>query len=37
MRYDRELLLHGDRRDAVLDLSEIKRYGIDSYGDADYP
>jgi hypothetical protein len=36
MRYDRELLLHGDKRNAVLDLSEIKRYGIDSYGDADY-
>ena len=36
MRYDRELLLHGDKRNAVLDLPEIHRYGIDSYGDADY-
>jgi hypothetical protein len=36
MRYDRELLLHGDKRNAVLDLPEIYRYGIDSYGDADY-
>jgi hypothetical protein len=36
MLYDRELLLHGDKRNAVLDLPEIHRYGIDSYGDADY-
>src|SRR5262252_4493398 len=36
MRYDRQLLLHGQKRDAVLELAEIHRYGIDSYGDADY-
>src|SRR5215471_15649222 len=36
MRYDRQLLLHGEKRNAVLDLAEIQRFGIDSYGDADY-
>jgi len=36
MLYGRELLLHGEKRNAVLDLPEIHRYGIDSYGDADY-
>jgi hypothetical protein len=36
MLYDRELLLHGEKRNAVLELPEIHRYGIDSYGDADY-
>jgi hypothetical protein len=35
-RYDRQLLLMGEKRNAVLELSEIKRYGTDSYGDADY-
>jgi hypothetical protein len=34
--YDRELLLHGEKRNAVLDLPEIHQYGIDSYGDANY-
>src|ERR1700694_3288440 len=34
--YDRQLLLVGSRRNEVLDLSETRRYGIDSYGDADY-
>lgn len=34
--YDRELLLSGAKRNAVLGLSEVERYGIDSYGDADY-
>ncbi|HEY4865592.1 MAG TPA: hypothetical protein VIK45_08785 [Candidatus Dormibacteraeota bacterium] len=34
--YDRQLLLVGSRRNEVLDLSEARRYGIDSYGDADY-
>src|SRR4030095_16171357 len=34
--YDRELLLNGARRDAVLELWEVQRYGSDSYGDADY-
>ena len=36
MPYGRELLLHGEKRNAVLDLAEIQRFGIDSYGDADY-
>jgi hypothetical protein len=36
MLYDRDLLLHGEKRNAVLDLPEIHRYGIDSYGDPDY-
>jgi hypothetical protein len=35
MRYDRALLL-GVRRDAVLQLWEVHRYGLDSYRDADY-
>jgi hypothetical protein len=34
--YDRELLLNGEKRNAVLDLWEVQRYGTDSYGDADY-
>ena len=34
--YDRELLLGGAKRDAVLELWEVQRYGSDSYGDADY-
>jgi hypothetical protein len=34
--YDRELLLFGAKRNAILDLSEVQRYGRDSYGDADY-
>lgn len=36
MPYDRQLLLAGAKRNAVLDLSEVQRYGIDSYGNADY-
>jgi hypothetical protein len=36
MSYDREFLLHGKKRNAVLDLPEIQRFGIDSYGDANY-
>ena len=35
-QYDRELLLFGAKRNAVLELSEVQRYGIDSYGDSDY-
>src|ERR1700730_3913119 len=35
-RYDRQLLLHGPKRDAVLELWEVRRYGMDTYGDADY-
>ena len=34
--YDRQLLLSGTKRNAVLELWEVERYGIDSYGDADY-
>ena len=36
LRYDRELLLGGAKRDVVLELWEVQRYGIDSYADADY-
>lgn len=34
--YDRHLLLNGLKRNEVLALWEIQRYGIDSYNDADY-
>ena len=34
--YDRELLLGGAKRNAVLEMWEVERYGTDSYGDADY-
>lgn len=34
--YDRALLLAGARRNAVLDLEEVRRYGVDSYRDPDY-
>ena len=34
--YDRELLLLGAKRNAVLNLWEVKRYGGDSYDDPDY-
>ena len=34
--YDRELLLLGAKRNEVLDLWEVQRYGSDSYGDIDY-
>jgi len=34
--YDRERLLGRKKRNAVLELWEVQRYGIDSYGDADY-
>lgn len=36
MKYDRQLLLAGAKRDAILDLAEIRAYGSDSYGDVDY-
>jgi hypothetical protein len=35
-RYDRELLLGDAKRNAVLEMWEVQRYGSDSYGDADY-
>ena len=34
--HDRKLLLLGPKRNAVLDLGEVQRYGSDSYGDPDY-
>jgi 16S rRNA G966 N2-methylase RsmD len=34
--YNRELLLHGSKRNEVLSLAEIEQYGLDSFGDADY-
>ncbi len=34
--YDRQLLLLGPKRDVVLELWEVLRYGSDSYGDAAY-
>jgi hypothetical protein len=36
MKYDRQLLLTGPKRNVVLDLAEICAYGRDCYGDADY-
>jgi hypothetical protein len=35
-RYDRTLLLHGSKRNEVLTLAEVRRYGADSFGDPDY-
>jgi len=35
-RYDRALLLHGTKRNEVLTLEEVERYGRDSFGDPDY-
>jgi hypothetical protein len=35
-RYDRELLLGDAKRNAVLEMWEVQRYGSDSYGDAGY-
>ena len=34
--YDRQLLLDGAKRNTVLDLTEVQRYGIESWGDPDY-
>ena len=34
--YDRGLLLGGVKRNAVLEMWEVERYGADSYGDSDY-
>ena len=33
--YDRQLLLLGPKRNAILELAEIERYGRESYGDPD--
>src|ERR1700704_2544405 len=34
--YDRQLLLDGAKRNTILDLTEVQRYGIESWGDPDY-
>jgi hypothetical protein len=34
--YDRQLLLEGARRNAVLDLTEVQRYGMESWDDPDF-
>jgi len=34
--YNRELLLHGSKRNEVLTLSEIEQYGLDSFADANH-
>jgi hypothetical protein len=34
--YNRELLLHGSKRNEVLSLAETEQYGLDSFGNADY-
>ncbi len=36
MRYDRDLLLAGAKRNSVLELWEVQQYGTDSYSDPDY-
>jgi hypothetical protein len=35
-RYDRQLLLFGSKRNSVLGLEEVLRYGVDTAGDPDY-
>src|SRR5215472_3866861 len=34
--FDRTLLLYGSKRNQILSLAEIERYGLDGFGDADY-
>src|SRR6516164_2652293 len=34
--HDRALLLHGRKRNKVLTLEEVQRYGSDSFSDPDY-
>jgi hypothetical protein len=34
--YNRALLLHGSKRNEVLTLEEVQRYGLDSFADPDY-
>jgi len=34
--YDRTFLLSPEKRNHVMELWEVQRYGLDSYGDADY-
>src|SRR5258708_3118413 len=33
---ERELRLHGSKRNEILTLAEIEQYGLDSFADADY-
>jgi hypothetical protein len=35
-RYDRQKLLYGEKRNTVLELEEVQRYGTDSFNDPDY-
>jgi hypothetical protein len=35
-RYDRQLLLLGKKRESVLELAEVQRYGAESFGDPNY-
>jgi hypothetical protein len=35
-RYDRQLLLHGSKRNAVLELGEGLQFGVDSFSDPEY-
>jgi hypothetical protein len=35
-RYDRQFVLFGPKRNAVLDLEEVRRYGVDSADDPDF-
>jgi hypothetical protein len=34
--YDRKFLLSPEKRDELMDLWEVQKYGRDSYGDPDY-
>ncbi|WP_439400147.1 hypothetical protein ACRQ5Q_41860 (plasmid) [Bradyrhizobium sp. PMVTL-01] len=34
--YDRALLLHGPKRNKLLSLEEVRRYGRDSFSDSDF-
>jgi hypothetical protein len=34
--YDRALLLHSSKRNEVLSLAEVERYGLESFGEANY-
>jgi hypothetical protein len=36
LTYDRTLMLHGSKRNEMLTLGEVQRYGSDSFGDPDY-
>src|SRR4029450_9926672 len=35
-RFDRAYLLHGAKRNEILTLEEVRRYGADSFSDDDY-